>query len=110
MDKRLHDTFKGSERIILDFTSAVDSGEEFSHDKLSLVEKAEFKNAREFYTTVRRWRLDSYPMFEAIGATGDAYQSKVRELITALSTPEKDPNEIKAEVIAFSNSLNQMRL
>ena len=51
------------------------SREEFGYEKLKPIEKAELKSALEFYTIVRRWHLDSYPMFEAIGATGDAYQS-----------------------------------
>ena len=109
MDKELRDTFKNNEGAMLDFTSAIDSGEDFSYDKLNYVEKNRLKVIKEFYTTVRRWRLDSYPMFEDIGATGDAYQSKVRELIAALSTSGEDPNEVKAGVIAFSNSLNQTR-
>ena len=110
MDKKLRSVFRNNESAVLDFTSAIDSGEEFNYEKLNPIEKAELKNAREFYTTVKKWRLDSYPMFEAIGATGDVYQSKVRELIASLATPGKDSNEIKAEAIAFSNSLNRMRL
>ncbi|MDG6936197.1 MAG: hypothetical protein JRN26_04870 [Nitrososphaerota archaeon] len=107
MDKKLHDMFKSNKSIILDFTSAIDSGEKFSHDKLNPVKKDELKAISDFYIAVRRWRLDSYPMFETIGATGDAYRSKVSELITALSTSGKGPNEVKEEVIDFSNFLNQ---
>ena len=108
IDKKLHSIFRSDESAMLDFISAVDSGEEFSYEKLKPIEKAELKNARKFYTTVRRWRLDSYPMFEAIGATGDVYQSKVRGLIASLATQGEDSNEIKAGAIAFSNSLNQI--
>ena len=104
MDKRLHDIFKGNESTVFDFTSAIDSGEEFNYGNLSNIEKDELKNAKEFYTMVRRWRLDSYPMFKDIGATGNEYQSKIRGLVASLSTHGESSNEVKAEIIDFFNS------
>ena len=104
MDKKLHDIFKGNESTVFDFTSAIDSGEEFNYGNLSDIEKDELKNAKEFYTMVRRWRLDSYPMFKDIGATGNEYQSKIRGLVASLSTNGEDSNEVKAGIIDFFNS------
>ena len=104
MDKKLHDIFKGNESTVFDFTSAIDSGEEFNYGNLSNIEKDELKNAKEFYTMVRRWRLDSYPMFKDIGATGNEYQSKIRGLVASLSTHGESSNEVKAEIIDFFNS------
>ena len=104
MDKKLHDIFKGNESTVFDFTSAIDSGEEFNYGNLSNIEKDELKNAKEFYTMVRRWRLDSYPMFKDIGATGNEYQSKIRGLVASLSTHGESSNEVKAGIIDFFNS------
>ncbi len=104
MDKKLHDIFKGNESTVFDFTSAIDSGEEFNYGNLSNIEKDELKNAKEFYTMVRRWRLDSYTMFKDIGATGNEYQSKIRGLVASLSTHGESSNEVKAEIIDFFNS------
>ena len=96
--------FELKKSIIPAFTSAIDSGEEFNYGNLSNIEKDELKNAKEFYTMVRRWRLDSYPMFKDIGATGNEYQSKIRGLVASLSTHGESSNEVKAEIIDFFNS------
>lgn len=62
--KRLQYAFKGNESEILDFLSDLDSGEAYENDKLSLRQKSRLEKVKEFYASVRKWRINSYPMFK----------------------------------------------
>ncbi|ASI13755.1 pyruvate phosphate dikinase [Candidatus Mancarchaeum acidiphilum] len=101
--KRLQYTFKGNESEILDFLSDLDSGEAYENDKLGLRQKSRLEKVKEFYAAVRKWRLNSYPMFKDRGATGELYYKKLNKLIEELSKPKETMDKVREEAIAFSN-------
>ena len=104
LDGKLKPILSPMGKDITDFLEMVDSKGHMDLKRLSQRQRTTFNSAVKYYNKLKEWRLESYPKFKSLKATGPEFYDKLEKTMSKLSNDGKSRSKIRKEAIQYINN------